>query len=350
MAKNNDKGKLLEDIVALFHNNENLKVETRVWLKPLNDSNGELREIDVLLTTSISGYHKLYIPIECKNYGRQIKPNDINAFSGKLDELCLPKSNAIYVSVNGYTPKAKKSAKKAGIKLLTVQGLTKDRLAKSIYRAIQSVVYTLPILKSYKVISSIPTVSNNEHLIFFDKNKKYIGTLADIICSIWKSDEISSNLGTRSFTIEVPDNWFNLYNNELYGCFPINVELMFVGYVFSWYGNANRLLLIEDETQQVKKDNINLDFKNCEKCTIESFKCEEKLNEFLNNRNESYKLDIARLKLPKVRMKDLFYPLSKKIYNEFQTFYNNSNRSELEIEEFSQKIQEMEKNIFSIWD
>ncbi len=49
-------------------------------------------------------------------------------------------------------------------------------------------------------------------------------------------------------------------------------------------------------------------------------------------------------------MQDLFYPLSKKVYNEFQTFYNNTNRSKLEIEQFSQKIQEMEKDIFSIWD
>lgn len=350
MAKHNDKGNLLEEIVASFHNDESLKVEKKVWLKPLNDQNGELREIDVLITTTISGYHKLYIPIECKNHARQINPSDINAFSGKLDELGLPKSNAIYVSVNGYTPKAKKSAKKAGIKLLTVQGLTKDRLAKSIYRAIQSVVYILPILKTYKVISSIENVSNNEHLIFFDKNKNYIDTLADIIYNMWKADEVPLLLGTHKFRIEVPDDRFNLYNNELHMCFPITVELMFVGYVFSYYGNASRLLLIDDETQEAKKDNINLDFENCEKCTIKSFESEEKLNEFLNNRKESYKLDIARLKLPKVRMQDVFYPLSKKVHNEFQTFYNNPNRSKLEIEEFSQKIQEMEKDIFSIWD
>lgn len=349
MAKNNDKGKLLEDIVASFHNDENLKVETRVWLKPLNDSNGELREIDVLLTTSISGY-PIYIPIECKNYTRQINPNDINAFSGKLNELGLSTNHAIYVFINGYTPKAKKSAKKVGIKLLTVQGLTNDRLSKSIYRAIQSIVYVLPIFKSYEVSSSIPNVINNEHLVFYDKDKNYIGTVADIIYSIWKSNKISSNLGIHKFTIEIPADWFNLYNNELYGCFPINVELMFVGYVFSYYGNASRLLLIDDETQQVKKDNINLDFENSEKCTIKSFKCEEELNEFLNKRNELYKLDIKRLKLPKVRMVDLFYPLSKKVYNELQTFYNTPNRSKLEIEEFSQKIQEIEKNIFSIWN
>lgn len=290
------------------------------------------------------------IPIECKNHVNKVGSSEIDSFIGKLHGIGLATQNAIFVSVNGYTSGAKESAKKAGIKLLTVQGLTKDGLAKSMYGAIQSVIYILPMYKNYEVLSSIPNVSNNEHLIFFDKNKKYIGTLADIIYNMWKSDELPISLGTYKFTIEVPDDWFNLYNNELHGCFPITVELIFVGYVFSYYGNASRLSLIDDETQEAKKNNINLDFENCEKCTIKSFKCEEKLNEFLNNRNESYKLDIARLKLPKVRMKDVFYPLSKKIYNEFQIFYNNPNRSKLDIEEFSQKIQEMEKDIFSIWD
>lgn len=342
MAKHNDKGNLLEDIVASFHDDENLRVETRVKIKK--------REIDVLITTNPLRYYEIKIPIECKNQVNKVGSSQIDSFIGKLHGIGLATQNAIFVSVNGYTSGAKESAKKAGIKLLTVHGLTKDRLAKSIYRAIQSVVYILPILKSYKVMSSIPNVPNNEHLIFYDKNKKYIGTLADIIYSMWKADEVPLSLGTHKFRIEVPDDWFNLYNNELHGCFPMTVELMFVGYVFSYYGNANRLLLIDDETQEAKKDNINLDFENCEKCTIKSFKCEEKLNEFLSNRDEPYKLDIARLKLPKVRMKDLFYPLSKKVYNEFQTFYNNPNRIKLELEEFSKKIQEMEKDIFSIWD
>lgn len=47
MAKHNDKGHLLEDIVASFHNDENLRVETRVKIKK--------REIDVLITTNPLG-------------------------------------------------------------------------------------------------------------------------------------------------------------------------------------------------------------------------------------------------------------------------------------------------------
>jgi len=342
LAKHNDKGNLLEDIVASFHNDENLRVETRVKIKK--------REIDVLITTNPLGYDDIKIPIECKNQVNKVGSSQIDSFIGKLHGIGLATQNAIFVSVNGYTSGAKESAKKAGIKLLTVQGLTKDRLAKSIYKAIQSVIYILPIYQGYKVISSIENASNNEHLIFYDKNKKYKGTLADIIYDNWKADEVPLSLGAYKVRIEVPDGWFNLYNNELHMCFPTTVELMFVGYVFSYYGNASRLLLIDDETQEVKKDNINLAFENCEKCTIKSFESEDELKVFLNNRNESYKLDISRVKLPKVRMQDLFYPLSKKVYNEFQTFYNNTNRSKLEIEQFSQKIQEMEKDIFSIWD
>lgn len=350
MAKNNDKGKLLEDIVASFHNDKNLNVRKRVWLKPLNDINGELREIDVLITTIVSGYHKLYIPIECKNYAKQISPNDINAFSGKLGELGLPTNNAIYVSINGYTPKAKKFAKKAGIKLLTVHGLTKDRLSKSLYSAIQSVIYILPVFNSYKIVSSIQNISNNEHLLFYDKNKNYVFTLAYIIYSWWKGHKKPLSLGTYSFTIEVPSDCFNLCNDELHTCLPMIVELIFVGYVISDYGKANHLLLIDDETKKVEKSNINLNFEESKKCIIESFKSEDELNLFLTNRNSRYKLDISRLKFPKVRMNSLFYPVSQNVYTEFKKFSSNSNKSKLEEEQFLQKIEEIEKDICSIWD
>jgi len=342
LAEHNDKGKLLEEIVASLHNDKNLKIEKNIRIKK--------REIDVLISVQIAGYHKLKIPIECKNQSKKVGSSQINSFSGKLNEIGLSIQNAIFVSINGYTRGAKESGKKAGIKLLTVHGLSEDRLSKEIHNAIQSVIYVLPVFNSYEVTSSIPNVSNNEHLLFFDKNKKYQGSIADIIFNMWKSNKIPLSLGTFNFTIEVPDDWFNLYENELHLCFPIKVELLFVAYVISYYGKANNLSLIDDETQKIEKNSINLDFNNYEKCTVQSLNSENELNNLLNNRNELYKLDVKRIKLPKVRLNNLFYPLSKKVYQEFQSFYSHSNRTELEIAEFTNKIKEIEKDIFSIWD
>jgi hypothetical protein len=58
------KGKLLEEIVAGFHEGKGAKVERNVRI-PVGASHKK-REIDVLLTSHIAGY-PIQVPIECKN-------------------------------------------------------------------------------------------------------------------------------------------------------------------------------------------------------------------------------------------------------------------------------------------
>lgn len=350
MAKNNDKGRFLEDIVASFHNDENIKIEKRVWLKPLNDPNGEAREIDILLTVNIAGYIKTYIAIECKNYSTQIKPDQINSFKGKLDELNLPVQGAIFVSTIGYSKKAKYSAKKVGITLLTINGLSKDRMSKVMYDAIQSKVYILPVFKSYQTITSIKNPSNNEHLLFFDKDKNYKGTFLDLFYEKWINEKIPLTLGTHNFKIDIPEGWFNLYNGELlpYDSFPVNIEFNFIGYVISNKGIANHIEMLDGFTNEIKKEQIEFNFKNPNHSEIHIFSEEDKLTNFLNSIN--YKIEQNRIKLPKIRGIYLFYPISKKIKNEYKKFFSNKNRTNEEIEQFLEQIKEMEKDISSVWD
>jgi len=98
------------------------------------------------------------------------------------------------------------------------------------------------------------------------------------------------------------------------------------------------------------KHNINLDFKTEKKCRINSFNNEKGLEDFLKNRDIPYKVDIERVKFSKIRMKDLFYPVSKKTQNEFKKFYSKSHRTETEVNDFSKKIKEIEKDISAIWE
>lgn len=65
MADNYNKGLLLENIVASFHNNKNLKVEKRKIIKK--------REIDILLTISHPEFENITIPIECKNQKKKLE-------------------------------------------------------------------------------------------------------------------------------------------------------------------------------------------------------------------------------------------------------------------------------------
>lgn len=253
--------------------------------------------------------------------------------------------------MNGYTKGAKESAKKNQIRLLTVKGLSEDRLSKSIYNAIQSIIYILPIYKGYSIISSIQDTSNNEHLMFYNEKKEYMGNIADILYDLWENNKIPLSIGSHNFKVKIPSNWFNLENDKLIICdFPIDIELLCCGYVLSLYGNATHLSLVQDETEEIKKTNINLNFENNKKSSIQLFNSEEELNTFLNSSEEIYKVTTSRLKLPKVRMNGLFYPLSKKVSSEFQNFYNNPNKSEFEVIKFKRKIKEIDQNIFSIFD
>ena len=213
MALHNDKGNLLEDIVAMLHEEPNIKVEKRIKISP-KDGNGGKREIDILLTANISCY-PIQIAIECKNHITNVGAEEIDAFIAKLNYLGLAVPQAVFVSTSDYTKGAKDSAKKVGIKLWTLKGLAKNKQSVYIHGALQSIIYILPIYNKFTVISSIQDPVKNEHIIFYDKNKQPLGSIMDLMYGIWKIQDIPLTLGVHEFRIDIPDNWFNLYNDEL---------------------------------------------------------------------------------------------------------------------------------------
>src|SRR5215212_3842623 len=81
------KARLVEEIVALFHEQEGVTVERNVRLHPLSDPT-QIREIDVLVTGNVAGY-PVQVPIECKNYNKRITAGQIGEFKDKLDDVGL---------------------------------------------------------------------------------------------------------------------------------------------------------------------------------------------------------------------------------------------------------------------
>jgi len=164
-----DKGKIVEGLVALLHEQPGISVQRNVHL-PSTDGE-ETREIDVLISGQLVGY-PVQITIECKNYKREIGKADIDAFIGKLNDLGFPTQHGIYVCTSRYTKGAIKRAKNAGVRTFKLDGLTGDRLAAAIYDALQSIIYLLPIMTSLTFFNSAPVMSPQEMGTFVNESVK----------------------------------------------------------------------------------------------------------------------------------------------------------------------------------
>lgn len=342
MADNNDKGKLLEEIVVSLHLQDSYKVEKNKFFKPLNE-NKKKREIDVLLSKTLAG-SKVYIPIECKNHKKKVGANEIDAFYGKLYYLGLDVKKSIFISVSDYTSGAKDNASYFGIKLLTFKGLSEDRMSLLLLNAIQSFSYILPILKSYSIVNSISSSVNNEHLVFYDSKKNLRGTLADIIYEFWMTNKISSQLGLQKLNVSNANELYCLQENNLEQCISIEFEVLIVCCIVNFKGLMTKKILLEDEN--IDKLKINANFKEKKNYTYIFFDNEQFLADYKKNRDEYLKIDFRKVKLPKVRINKLFYPLNKKVLKEIDDF---SSYKDEEI--FNQKIETIEKDFFnSMWE
>lgn len=330
MAKNNDKGKLLEKIVASFHNDKNLKVEMNKKIKG--------REIDVLISTVIAGYQEIFIPIECKNRSKPIKAEMIDAYVGKLNQIGLSTQNAIFVSTNGYESGAYSSAKYYGIKLLELEGLNDDRLSELFYEAIQSIFYVLPLYVNHSFLSS----NDRPTLFFLDKNSNKQLHLFDFAYKLWNDFNLEKNLGLITLNTGKLDNIYCINTDgKLSKCDEIIVTFKLVCYVFSFKGNAKHLKLIDSNSNQIERENINASFGK--KFDISLFENSEELDLFINDRNEKLKLNTKYLKFPKIRVRNIFYPFSEKVQSMVSKFGDDY----ITIEE---KIKNIEENIFNVFD
>src|SRR5581483_3827416 len=131
------KGRIVEQIVAAFHDYPNVEIQRNVFLKVQGEGKRR-REIDVLVTGNLAG-HTVQIAVECKNESKPIGVQKIDEFIGKLKDVGIPCKQGIYVSASGYTEGAIERAIKEGIKPFTLVGLTKEGLSAVLLEAFQAI-------------------------------------------------------------------------------------------------------------------------------------------------------------------------------------------------------------------
>lgn len=346
--KNNKKGQLLERLVAILHEQAGVKVEKNVLLTPLGRA-GKKREIDILLSSKIAGY-PIQIPIECKNKTKKVGSPEIDAYIGKLQDIGLPIQLGIYVSVNGYTDGAIRRARKAGIKTLTFKGLTTEGESLAILDALKSIIYIMPILMDFSMTNIPEKQWNPQYLIFYDSKGNYAGTIFDLIFHIWESGQIPLKLGRHQFDIEIPDGWEHKIGEEFVASCSINVQLNLIGFIVLIEGNANEKVLINAEDQKIEKLQSHISFPTKDSYPVYNFEDEEQLNTFWKDRNAKFKVSTGRIRLPRMRFGNVFWPHSQQVQKEFAEFFVQT-RTEDEIKQFQEKLANMERDYFkSVWD
>ncbi len=311
----NDKGIILEEVVAMLHDYEGVKVERNVKLLPKSGDKSRRVELDVLLTSYIAGY-PIRIAIQCKNYGKRITREQIGAFKDSLDDVGIPSQHGIIVSVHGYQSGAIKRAKELGIRTRELKGLTKDRLAAEIQEAFQFFIYLLPVVTELSVVNEIQKdkFGGVLSMAFFDKNQFFRGLALDLVVSQWRQGNIPSLLGEYNLKLKVPSGWYQLYKNKPAKVFSIEATVKLVAYITKLIGKAKTFSLQDAETKRIEKFHIEANFKDSTQENYEiptqTFLSEQELKEFFDS-DDKLKI-IQRTKLPRIFFDPLYYPFSKR--------------------------------------
>jgi hypothetical protein len=305
------KGKLVEAITAKLHEWPNVTVSRNIRL-PVPGSRRRIAEIDVLLESDVAGY-PVRMAIECKNEKIRIATKHINEFVGKLDDLGIPRQHGIYVSASGYTKAAIDRAQKSGIKLLKLEGLTKDRLSAAVVEAFQSIVYLLEVIREITLTSNAEEqMTDIEFHTLYNSEGQWCGMPADLIWERWYYDgEPASSLGEHQMQFHVQGGWHHIVDGQKVPLLSMTAKVHVVGCVVTLPGKAEHLSLVDASTWALERTMINLSFdESSPEYPVTIFKTEDELRTYME-KAYTVNVSIGRLRLPRIHAGPCYWPPSE---------------------------------------
>ena len=306
-----EKGRLVETIVAHMHKFPEAVVEMNVRL-PAVDGSGRVREIDVLISGSLTGY-PVQIAIECKNYGQTIEVETIDSFVGKLDDIGIPRQHGIIVTVKGFSSGALKRAATAGIRPLVLTGLTDDRLAAEIASAFMSIIYLLPVITGWTMVNSVASVTEPAMMFtLYDTNGDEAGVLLDLVWWQWRDGVIPSLIGKHEVPVGLPPGWHMKFDGKPEVPIRITYEITVFGLVLVVPGTAAKFGLLNAGSGSFERFRIEADFKHdltSEHRPLAVLNSEAEATQFLK-RQESAVSIVQRIRLPRLRSAGIYWPIS----------------------------------------
>ncbi len=317
MSNNKIKGDILEQVVAWLQEARGVTVQRDVRL-PMVGSRRSRRQFDVLLTTNISG-HEVRMAAECKNEGKRVGSPKIDKFRGKLLAVGIPPSLGIYVAPHGYTRGALEAARAAGIRTLVVQGLTADRLALEVSRALHSLVVLLPEVAEINVVHDLAEPIDDaindggETFLFYDEHGEPAGTVADFIWKAWSTGALAPQIGTSYVTIEVPKGWHNVIAGEPRVIQAFGVTVNIVAMLMTLEAEATHAALLSAEDGRLVRGGVRGSFGHrAGQYGLQVFRTEAELNDYLTSRELVHLVQYT--KSPRIQFwKMMFWPPSQRV-------------------------------------
>lgn len=310
------KGRLLEEIAARMHSHPQVRVLRNVKLPAPNRNRKFPREIDVLLSSTTPLGDQVVKIIECKNLKGKVNESTVDAFIGKLKDIGISHNNGVMISASGYTADALDRASTTGIKLLTLTGLTEDRLDSIKSEASQFSVFYLPQVAGISLTNNVDRIDNpGEIMLFFDEKGEFCGTILDLIWNRWREWTPVPEAGEHQLKLQVPTSWHQVINGKEESVISIDVTLQVWALVLKIPGKASHHTLNNARNNSFERGQINVDFEvPTEKTSLplQSFRTEAELEAYLDS-PELFRLT-SRRPLPKIQHMDLFfYPMSQKV-------------------------------------
>ena len=236
LASAMDKGRVVEQIVAAMHELNGVRVDRNVFLK---GAGLRKREVDVLVSGSLGGY-AVRVAIECKNERRPIGVQKMDAFVGKLMDIGIPSQHGVFVSTSGYTSGALARAESVGVRPLVLTGLDECRIASSVAKAFQSVVYLMADVVSMTVTNNLPAGHEPvEMLVFYDREGRLVGSLPDIVRERWIRGEIAEDLGEHEVKLNEAADWHTLADGKMEPVLSAWARVRVLGLVITIHGRQS---------------------------------------------------------------------------------------------------------------
>ena len=314
--ENTKKGRLLEETIARMYRSPSLVIERNAKLPPLKGKRKRGRDIDLLLTSRVISKPARQA-IECKNLATKIGIGKIDEFVGKLSHVGIPHEHGIFIAAGTYTRDAIDRASPDGIKLLTLTGLTEDRLSHVISEAFQFNVFYLAQVTGVTVTNEVDKIENGgDLLLFFDNDDNLCGTVADLIWNRWQEDGPGMAAGEHRLTLHLPDGWHQKVNAKREPVLGINATVQVWALTLEFSGEVTDHILINAANGVLEKRQVNASFDvprpDGTIYKLQAFDSEAKLNSAINARGQ---VRLAtRMPLPRIEwLGRFFYPLSERV-------------------------------------
>jgi hypothetical protein len=307
------KGRIVERIAALMHDQPGVTVQRNQYLSPVGRK-GKRREIDVLITAVVAGY-PVRMAIECKNEARAIDSSSIEVFAGKLQDVGIPPQHGIFVSASGYTADAVERAKTVGMRTLTLRGLRDEDLLGSISDAFQSVIYLLPQVLKVTVTNTVsPTegVGQIGSFGFYNENGMLAAVLPDLVWRAWHACQLPAALGEHEVALPLPSNLHQEVNGRAVETFALATKIQIIGLAVTLQGKAQNYALVDAVDEAVERVLTDVSFEaSSTKLPLTAFASEEQLQAFLS-RPGTVRVT-TRLGLPRIIYGNLYWPPSERV-------------------------------------